>query len=190
MSLSATSKRGIILISAAIMIIAGALVVLLPSTSRACGPGMKGDGSSYVHVPILNNTGETLTIRRMFIDVPDVFDVCKKWKHHNVCSGECSNLENEMRVKAISIGGTDCYTAGVDPTSHCHRHGENGDHPDKYLDLTTYYEFSGTLDENVECKITFDVCPADLPSGTYTIKYYFRYSEDTENRENTVSFDL
>ena len=80
MNLSAISEKGIIFISAVIMIMAGAFVTLLPSTLRACDHGDMGEGTSYVHVPILNNTGETLTIHKMFIDTPNVTGVCKEWK--------------------------------------------------------------------------------------------------------------
>ena len=184
-NLSAISKNGIIVISAVIMIMAGALVVLLPSISLSHMSSGMGDGSAYVHVPILNNTGETLTIRRMYIDTPDIGSVCKKWKQSPVCSGECMKSEDTISVKTIDFDGVNRYTSTTG--SPCHRHCR-GDIADKILDLSPdYYTFSG---ESVECQIELDVCPADLPSGTYTIRYYFRYSGDTEDRENTVSFDL
>ena len=186
-NLLAISKKGIIVISAVIMIMAGALVALLPSTLRACGHGDMGTGTSYVHVPILNNTGETLTIREMFIDTPDIPYVCKEWKKDPVCSGECKKTEDEMRVKAISFGGTNCYAETYSGHSHCHKHASSQDIEDKTIPLDTYYPFEGS---KVECKIAFDVCPDDLPSGSYMIRYYFRYAGDTEDRTNTVAFDL
>ena len=178
-NLSAISKKGIILVSAVIMIMAGAFVALLPSTSRACGHEKMGKGTSYVHVPILNNTGETLTIRSMFIDTPNVTNVWKGW------SGS-KEYDDELRVKAISFGGTNYYTAASTGHSHCHKHASEQDIIDKTIDHDDY-TFSGT---KVECKIAFDVIQDELPSGTYTIRYYFRYSGDTEDRMNTVSFDL
>ena len=182
-NLSAISKKGIIVISAVIMIMAGTFVALLPSTLRACGHGDMGTGTSYIHVPILNNTGETLTIREMFIDTPDIPYVCKEWKSGNICTGECKKTENEIRVKAISFGGTDYYTTGTSGYSHCHKHGED---PLKIINHTDY-PFSGA---KVECKIAFDVCPYDLPSGSYTIRYYFRYAGDTADRMNEIKFNL
>ena len=172
------------------MLMAGALVALLPSTLRACGHGEMGEGTAYVHVPILNNTGEDLTIRSMFIDTPDVTGVCKKFKSGKLCS-ECkgSGQEDEMRVKAISFGGVSYYTASSTGHSHCRRHNSEQDIEDKTINHDDY-TFSGA---KVECKIAFDVCPADLPSGTYTIRYYFKYDDDAEeaaDRTNMVTFNL
>ena len=184
-NLSAISKNGIIVISAVIMIMAGALVALLPSTSRACGSGDIGEGTSYVHVPILNNTGETLTIHKMFIDVPDVTNVCKRWMD-SICTGTCKKWEDEMRVKAIYLGGVNYYTS-TSGYSHCHKHGED---PLKIIDHTDY-TFSGA---KVECKIALDVCPYDLPKGSgtdkkYTITYYFTINGGPE-KSNMVTFNL
>ena len=178
-NLSAISKKGIIVISAVIMIIAGALLALLPSTSQACGGGggMRSE-TGYVHVPILNNTGETLTIRSMFIDVPN-YEVCHKWH-----SGTCVEWE-EIRVKAIYFDGVSYYTTSTG-SSHCRRW---GDHQDKYIDHTDY-TFSGT---KVECKIAIDLNDPISGSGTdkeYTIRYYFRYAGDTADRMNEIKFNL
>ncbi|MCG2757839.1 MAG: hypothetical protein L6263_05345 [Desulfobacteraceae bacterium] len=179
-NLPAISIKGIV-ISAVIMIIAGALVVLLPSTSRAHMSSGMGDGTAYIHVPILNNTGETLTIRRMYIDVPDIGNVCKRWKMSAVCSGQCMSSDDEIAVKTIKFDGVTYFTEGSGAASHCRRW---GDIADKILDITDY-TFSG---ESVECQIALDVCPADLPSGTYNIRYYFRYTGDSVDRTNTVTF--
>ena len=181
-NLSAISKKGIIVISSLIMIMTGALVVLLPSISLSHMSSGMGDGTAYVHVPILNNTGETLTIREMYIDAPDIGNVCKKWMG-TTCEGTCKKTDDTMSVKMIDFDGANRYTSTIG--SPCHRHCW-GDITDKIHDITDY-TFGG---ESVECQIAFDVCPADLPSGTYSIRYYFRYSGDTEDRTNTVSFDL
>ena len=173
-NLSAISKKGIIVISAVIMIMAGAFVTLLPSTSRACGGGGMRSETGYVHVPILNNTGETLTIRSMFIDVPDY----SYYYHH-------AWVDGEVRVKAIYFDGVSYYTTSTG-SSHCRRW---GDHQDKYIDHTDY-AFSGT---KVECKIAIDLNDPTSGPGTdkeYTIKYYFRYSGDTEDRTNEIKFNL
>lgn len=175
-NLSAISKKGVIVISAVIMIIAGALVVLLPSTSRAhMSKSFMGSGDGCVYVPILNNTGETLTIRGMYIDTPDY----TYYHHHEWVDGE-------LRVKAITFAGVNFYSETTSGYSHCHRH---GDVPEKIINHN-YYAFSGT---KVECIITFDVDQDDLPSGTYTIRYYFKYDDDAEeaeDRTNTVTFTL
>ena len=180
-NLSAISKKGVIVISAVIMIMAGAFVALLPSTSRACPKDGMGSGTGYVHVPILNNTGETLTIRNMYIDTPD-YQTCINWHHH-----ECQQwVDGELRVKAITFDGVSFYSETSSGYSHCHRH---GDVPEKIINHNDY-EFSGT---SVECIITFDVDQDDIPSGTYTIRYYFKYDDDAEeapDRMNTVTFNL
>lgn len=191
-NLSAISKKGIIVISAVIMIIVGALLALLPSTSQACGtPGM-GERTSYVNVPMLNNTGKTMTIRSMFIDTPNVTNVCKRWMHNT-----CKTSDDELRVKTISFGGVTYYTAGSTGHSHCHRYGSAQDIVDKTIGLDTVggtvgYPFSGT---KVKCKIAFDVIEDELPTGTgaakeYIIKLYFRFDGDTEDRMNEIKFNL
>jgi len=188
-NLAAISKKGIIVISAVAMIMALAFVAILPSTSQACGGGGTGEGTSYVNVPILNNTGKTMTIRRMFIDVPNVTNVCKRWMHST-----CKESDDELRVKEIYFGGVTYYTAGSTGHSHCHRYGND---PDKTITLDTVdsiagYPFSGT---KVKCKIAFDVIEDDLPTGSaeekeYTIRLYFRFDGDTEDRVNEIKFNL
>lgn len=176
------SKKGVI-ICAMVMIIAWAFVALLPSTSLSHMSGGMGEGTSYIHVPILNNTGEDLTIRRMYIDTPDIGNVCKRWMGSTPCSGTCKSSGDEISVKTIDFDGVNYYTGTTG--APCHRQ-KWGDIADKILDITNY-EFSGA---KVVCRIAFDVCPADLPSGSYMIRYYFRYSGDTEDRTNTVTFNL
>ncbi|MBU4185399.1 MAG: hypothetical protein KKC23_04230 [Proteobacteria bacterium] len=168
-NLSAISKNGMMVISAVIMIMAGALVALLPSTSQACGGGSMRSETGYVHVPILNNTGETLTMREMFISVPNL-------------SG-CGN--NEIRVKAIYFDGVSYYTTSSG-SSHCNRWGND---PDKTINHTDY-TFSGT---KVECKIAIDLDnPISGPGADkeYTIRYYFRYAGDAADRMNEIKFNL
>lgn len=174
-NLSAISKKGIIFISAVSMIIAGALVALLPSTSRAhMSSGSMGSDTGYVHVPILNNTGKTLTIRSMFIDVPNYsYYSMGQWR------------DGEVRVKAIYFDGVSYYTTSTS-YSHCHRY---GDIPEKYINHTDY-TFSGT---KVECKIAIDLDNPTSGSGTdkeYTIRYYFRYAGDEADRMNEIKFNL
>lgn len=191
-NLSAISKKGIIVISAVIMIMVGAFVALLPSTSRACGSGDMGEGISYVNVPMLNNTGKTMTIRSMFIDTPNVTNVCKRWMNNT-----CKTSDDELRVKSISFGGVTYYTAGSTGHSHCRRYILPDDIENKTIDLDTVdgiagYPFSGT---KVKCKIAFDVIEDELPTGTgaakeYIIKLYFRFDGDTEDRMNEIKFNL
>ncbi|MBU4258420.1 MAG: hypothetical protein L6406_00075 [Desulfobacterales bacterium] len=182
-NLSAISKKGIIVISAVSMIMAGAFVALLPSTSRACGGGDVGDYTSYVHVPILNNTGKTMIIFKMFIDGPDV----GIYKMHS--------WTKELRVKAITFGGVSYYTAAVGSTvdSHCHRYSSADDIIDKTITLDTVGGIAGYPfeDSKIECKIAFDVVEADL-SGDYTIILHFRFDNDEvgTERTNEITFTL
>ncbi|MBU4258419.1 MAG: hypothetical protein L6406_00080 [Desulfobacterales bacterium] len=183
-NLSAISKKGIIFISAAIMITAGVLIALSPSTSRAMTgmTGTSGDGGKMgnpgwgsvrtsgsggdIHVPILNNAGETLTIRGMYIDTPGA---------------------DELRVRTICFVGEvdNSYEAGSSGYSQ-RRNGQTSE-PNRIIsfDSDNYYGFENA---KVECQITFDNDP--LPPGIYTIEYYFRFEGDTEDRMNEVTFNL
>ena len=190
--LSRISKKGVILISAVIMIMAGALVVVLPHSSEGCGGGgcRGGHGgqdsyTSYVNVPILNNTGKTITITKMYVKVPDVL-VCVEWKG----CGDCKTWSDEARVKDIYFGGTGGPTGtnvfSTDSTHCCCK--KCGGYT--YESEFDPYDFTGA---KVLCTFSLDVNPAPSGSETdkeYTIRYYFRYAGDTEDRTNEVTFNL
>jgi hypothetical protein len=173
------------------ILLAGALTLGLPAICNGGGGGgcsgdgggcsgwgSVGGGNGNIHVPILNNTGETLTIRRMYIDTPG---------------------DDELRVRAILFVGevNNSYTAG----SKGYRQNRGGSgcgggcggktsELNKIISFASdnYYRFSPP---DVVCRITFDY--NNPPSGTYTIRYYFKYDDDTEDtadRENTVTFNL
>ncbi|MBW2570272.1 MAG: hypothetical protein JRE47_13145 [Deltaproteobacteria bacterium] len=171
-SLSAISKKGMIVIPAVIMIIAGGLVALLPSASQAMNGGgwgklRSGSGSGDIHVSILNNTGEVLTIRKMYINTPG---------------------DDELRVRAIYFVGevNNSYTAGSYAYSQ-KRNGQTTEDLNKIISFDNDYGFSNA---KVECIIKFD--NQFIPSGTYNLKYYFKYDDDaaTTDRTNTVTFNL
>lgn len=123
-----------------------------------------------------------MTIRSMFIDVPDYWTCISMGK-----MGTCKQMGwGEIRARAISFDGVEHYRN--ESTGYCHCH--SCPDPDKYIDLDTDYEFSGT---KVLCKIELDI--DDAPSGPgdnklYTIKYYFRFPGDTEDRDNELKFNL
>jgi hypothetical protein len=131
------------------------------------GRGEWGTGTSYIHVPIINNIGETITIRRMYIDTPGAAD---------------------LRVKAISFdvdGEVDYSYMAPGTSGYSQKNSGQTSEANKIINFDNFYGFSNT---EAECIIRFDVDPDYLPLGTYTIKYYFRYSGDTEDRTNTVTF--
>lgn len=168
------SKKSIIIISA-IFFICGALILGIPVIcSAGAGPGGPGgwgawgSGTGYVHVPIINNIGETLTIRRMYIDTPPGDD--------------------DLRVRAISFVGevNDSYTAAGANGYSQKRSGQTSE-ANRIISFDNFYRFSNA---EAECIITFDVDLADIPSGIYTIRYYFQYDNEDDDRTNTVTFTL
>jgi len=189
-SLSRISKKGIIIISAVIMIMAGVLVAVLPSPSDGCGGGScKGghhghnDDTSYVNVPILNNTGKTITITKMHIVVPGEC-VCTKTKG----DGTCKEWSGEVRVKDIYFGGTGGPTGtnvfSTDDTECSCRVTCEG-YTSEFNQNGGKYDFTGI---KVLCTISLDVNPA--PTGEYTVTYYFTIEGDPEMKSNTITFTL
>jgi len=154
-NLLAISKKGIIFISAAIMITAGVLIAVLPSTSDGCGEssGCRSYSSS-VDIPLVNNHyPKVARISMIYIEV----------------SGEChpSNHNDDIRVKVISFGGT-AYYDRTDGVSHCCCRNQCKGY--EYT-LDTPYNFSTA---KATCTVILDVATA--PSGEanpYTIKCYY-----------------
>ena len=186
-NLSAISKKGIIVISAAIMIAAGALIAVLPKSSDGCGHGdATGSYTKYVTIPMLNNTGQTLTISKLYIKVPDEC-YCTKYK-----MGSCTQWGNETRVTEIRfsddniLGDEDdtvVYTASSGKC--CCKHVDCSGAPQTF---TTNYDFSGA---KVYCRITLNREQDTRPAGTYTVTYWFGFpGEATDARNNTVTFPL
>jgi hypothetical protein len=194
-SMAIFSKKNIISISA-IIFICGALSLGLPVICSAMGPGSgPGPGSpggghhehnsdtSYVNVPILNNSGKTITITKMHISAPG------ECYEYNPGHGHAAYQVGEIRVKDIYLGGTTGEPDGTivfsTDSTYCCCATTCGGYRSDFNENADKYDFT---DAKILCKIALDVIPA--PSGTYIIEYYFRYSGDTADRTNTVTFNL
>jgi len=174
-SLYRMPKKGIIIISAVAMIMAGALVAVLPHSSDGCGHGGMGDHTEYVYIPILNNTGQKLTISKIYLKVPGE---CRE--------GKMSRQYNETRVSSVEFDGTQVYSSSSgncccsnpDCNGETHSFNQNGNE----------YDFSSS---KVLCKITIERDEDERPNGTYTVKYWFGFpGEATDANENTMTFPL
>lgn len=180
-NLLAISKKGIIFISAAIMIIAGVLVIGLPNSSD--GHDMGGDTTytKYVTIPILNNTGQTLTISRLYVKVPDQ------------CYYSMMSWKNETRVFEIRFSDDNIFGDADDTVVYtatsgnccCSRIGCTGGTTQTF---TTNYDFSGA---KVWCRVKLNREVDTRPSGTYTVTYHFGFpGEAVDARSNTETFPL
>jgi len=163
-NLSAISKKGIIFLSATIMITAWVLVLGLPANSDGCS-GSSGcrSHSSNVDIPLVNNHyPKVAKISKIYIEV----------------SGECHHCkhDDDIRVKVISLGGTAYYDRSPDLDSHCCC--RNRCHGYAYT-LDTPYEFSTA---KATCTVTLDVATA--PTGEaypYTIKCFYEVPSGAGN---------
>ncbi|MBA3016615.1 MAG: hypothetical protein KJ550_05475 [Proteobacteria bacterium] len=182
-NLLAISKKGIIFIFAAIMITAGVLIAVLPNSSDGCGGGGMGSYTKYVTIPTLNNTGQTLTISKMYVKVP------------GECSTQCGKEENETRVKEIRFSDDNTFGDADDivvfSTSSgeccCSKTGCNGKQHSFNMN-DNKYDLSGA---KVWCRITLRRDHNSRPTGTYTVTYYFGFpGEATDARNNTETFNL
>ncbi|MBU4185400.1 MAG: hypothetical protein KKC23_04235 [Proteobacteria bacterium] len=194
-NLSALSKKGIIIISAMLILLAGGLVIGLPSIySDGGGGGMGGhkcgqqgpveSGISYVNIPILNNHHpKILTITKVYIAAPA--SPCYE-ETSGMMSSYCRSA-SETRVKEIKFGDAiaSYSTSAHSNEGYCCCIGSTH-HDDGHLyTLDTNYSFSGA---KVLCRVTLDVATA--PSGLYTVTYYFTIEGVSGEKSNTITFSL
>ncbi|MBU4286914.1 MAG: hypothetical protein KKI12_01940 [Proteobacteria bacterium] len=185
-NLSAISKKGIIFISAMLILLAGGLVIGLPNSSDGCGHGdATGSYIASVIIPILNNTGQTLTISRLYIKVPD--DCCTKSMH-----GSCKEWNDETRVTEIRFSDNNTFEDGDDTVVYTATSGNcccsNANCNGATQTFSTNYNFSGT---KVWCRVKLNMEGSTRPTGTYTVTYHFGFpTEDPNARNNTETFDL
>ena len=198
-NLLAISKKGIILVSAVFITIAGLMLAVLPSiyapSVYACSGdgGTGGDGSrngycgglheagpdsGYVKIPILNNHyPKKVTISKVEISVP---------------GGECYSQSQGMGkmmmihwyntkiVKQIKFGDTVVFSDD-NGLCTCAKHPVNF----TFNQNGGKYEFSTP---KVVCRVKLDWAP--VPSGTYTVTYYFTIEGVSGEKSNTVTFSL
>ena len=174
--ISKISKKGIIIVSAVAMIMAGALVAVLPPSSDGCGHGGHGSYTKYVYIPILNNTEQTLTISKIYFKVPG--ECYEGGKHHT--------QYNETRVSSVEFGGTQLFASSYGNCC-CSNPDCNGVEC-SFNQNGNEYDFSSS---KVLCKITIKRDENNRPTGTYTVKYWFGFpGEATDANTNTLTFDL
>ncbi|MBU4287566.1 MAG: hypothetical protein KKI12_05265 [Proteobacteria bacterium] len=177
-NLLAISKKGIIFISAMLILLAGGLVIGLPSIYSDMGGTTTY--TKYVTIPILNNTGQTLTISKMYVRVPD-----------ECYSGHMSRL-NETRVFEIRFSDDNTFGNADDTVVYsassgnccCNRTACYGE----TQTFTTNYDFSNA---KVWCRVTLNREVDTRPAGTYTVTYSYGFpGEATNARSNTETFPL
>ena len=181
------SRKDVII--AAVILIAGALTLGLPSICSSVADGPVGSESSYVNIPILNNHyPQTATITKMHVSAPVACSYTISGSSGKKGGGSI-RWYNVKKVKKIRLGGTvvfstdfgECCCIGDNSSPFTHSHGQTY----TFNDNGNAYGFSGP---KVTCKITLDVGQA--PSGLYTIVYTYRLPEDTEDRESQLTFNL
>jgi hypothetical protein len=192
-------KKGIIF-TTVIIFICGALTLGFPVICSAMGPGPGPGGprgghhehnsdTSYVNVPILNNTGKTITITKMYISVPG------ECYEYDPGHGHGSPYQvGEIRVKDIYFGGTTGEPDGTivfsTDSTYCSCKNTCNGYTSEFNENSNKYDFTGA---KILCKIALDVNPA--PSGTganneYTITYSFTIEGVEGLKSNTVTFNL
>jgi len=183
-NLLAISKKGIIFICAAIMITAGVLIAVLPNSSDGHGmDGMDSAYTKYVTIPILNNTGQRLTISRLDIKVPG-----------ECYEGKMDKMYNETRVSEIRFSDDNVFGDADDTVVYTSTSGNcccsrAGCGPQPYN--ITNYSFS---DAKAWCrvKLNSDIASTD---GAYTVTYSYRFPDDDVDdpltlRSNELTFIL
>lgn len=183
-SLFIISKNKTLSIAALLIIMAGTLVFGLPVIYGHGGGGgdddagyrNAGEATSYVYIPLLNNHYPTIaTIYKMHLTVPGT-----------MCSYSHMNWNNLTILKEIKFGDTVAYQASSGfcccsrsghsyGTGYTHTFNRNGNK----------YEFS---DPKVLCRVGID--QSSVPSGSYTLTFYYKLPGDSGFRTNELTFTL
>lgn len=196
-NLLAISKKGIILVSAVFITIAGLMLAVLPSVyaghggqdgsgggSRGYGCGGRhqaGSDEVYVKIPIVNNHyPKGVTISEVKISVPGECVYEPRGPGENAPS----YWYDTKIVREIKFGDTTVFsdTGGL---CTCENHPVTFTVDDPDEDSYDGYKFSTT---DVVCRVRLDW--DNVPTGLYIITYYYRLPGDTTDREQELTFSL
>ena len=181
------SKKSIIIISTMLILLAGGLVIGLPSIYGWGGRRGAGTASSNVDIPLVNNHyPKTARITKIYVKAPGTEcyqDHCNKWKNIKIVKNLTFSPDGTFGDDAVEVYSNTTGYCCCSRSGHDYGAGrEIG-----FNKNSNRYDFSVAKD----CvRVTLDVSSA--PTGNYTIKCYYEVPSGAGNgawgKELTYSY--